>query len=107
MKIVAVTACTVGVAHTYLAQDQLIAAAKRRGDSIRVETQGTIGAENVLSENEIKDADIVIFAADVAVSNEQRFKGKKIVRVKSELAIKQPDKLLQKIADKLAGKDNV
>lgn len=101
MKIVAITACTVGVAHTYLAQDQLIAAAKRRGDSIRVETQGTIGAENKLTEKEIADADVVIFAADVAVAEEERFKGKPIVRVKSEIAIKQPDKLLEKVAEKL------
>lgn len=101
MNVVAVTACTVGVAHTYLAQDQLIAAAKKRGDTIRVETQGTIGSENTLTVEEIAKADVVILAADVAVSNEERFKGKPIVRVKSEVAIKQPEKLLETIQEKL------
>ncbi|SJZ96132.1 PTS fructose transporter subunit IIB [Anaerorhabdus furcosa] len=101
MNIVAITACTVGVAHTYIAQDRLIEAAKKRGHSIYVETQGTIGSENVLRAEDIKNADVVIFAADVAVSKEERFEGKLIVRVKSEVAIKQPDKLLEKIEQKM------
>lgn len=101
MNIVAITACTVGVAHTYIAQDRLIEAAKKRGHSIYVETQGTIGSENVLREEDIKNADVVIFAADVAVSGEDRFEGKLIVRVKSEVAIKQPEKLLEKIEQKM------
>lgn len=104
MRIVAITACTVGVAHTYIAKDRLVQAAQKRGHYISVETQGTIGCENVLSELDIKEADVVIFAADVAVTNEERFKGKPIVRVKSEVAIKQPDKLLEKIEAKMKEK---
>ncbi len=104
MKIVAVTACTVGVAHTYIAKDRLVQAAEKRGHRISVETQGTIGCESILTEDEIREADIVIFAADVAVTNEERFKDKPIVRVKSEVAIKQPEKLLEKIEAKLKEK---
>lgn len=104
MKIVAVTACTVGVAHTYIAKDRLSQAALKKGHTISVETQGTIGRESVLTEEEIKAADVVILAADVAVTNEERFKGKPIVRVKSEVAIKQPEKLLEKIEIKLKEK---
>lgn len=101
MKIVAITACTLGIAHTYIAKDRLSEAALKRGHSINVETQGTIGRENVLSQEDIENADVVILAADVAVAHEERFQGKLIVRVRSEIAIKQPDKLLEKIENKL------
>lgn len=63
--IVAITACAAGIAHTYMAAESMEQAGKKRGDSVRVETQGSIGAENVLSEQEIKQADVVIVAADI------------------------------------------
>ena len=101
MKIVGVKACTVGVAHTYIAKDRLVEAAKKKGHSIYIETQGTIGCEDELTPEQIREADVVILAADVSVANQERFKGKPIVRVKSEIAIKQPEKLLEKIEQKL------
>lgn len=104
MKIVAVTACTVGVAHTYIARDKLEAAAVKRGHAIQVETQGNVGVEDELSPEAIRDADIVILAADVAVAHQERFARKKVVRVPSVVAIKQADQLIRKIEDKLGVK---
>lgn len=103
MNIVAVTACTIGVAHTYIAQDKLTLAAQKRGHTIKVETQGNVGIENELTPAEIAQADVVILAADINVSNQERFKGKPIVRVGASIAIKQPEKLIEKIEEKLKG----
>ena len=65
MKIVGVSACTVGIAHTYMAQQKLEDAAKAAGDEVKIETQGTIGVENELTAQDIADADIVILAIDI------------------------------------------
>jgi fructose-specific PTS system IIB-like component len=69
MRIVAVTACPTGVAHTYMAAERLEKAARRLGHAIKVETQGSMGIENELTAEEIERADVVIFAAEVAVRN--------------------------------------
>ena len=63
MKIVGITSCSTGIAHTYMAAENLEIAAKKRNIEIKVETQGSIGAENVLTPQEIADADAVIIAA--------------------------------------------
>ncbi|VAO49376.1 PTS system fructose-specific transporter subunit IIA [Klebsiella pneumoniae] len=65
MNIVGVTACTVGIAHTYIAQKKIETAAKKAGHNVKIETQGTIGIENPLTADEIAAADIVLLAADV------------------------------------------
>lgn len=103
MNIVAVTACTIGVAHTYIAQDKLTMAAEKYGHHIKVETQGNVGIENELSAEDIRKADVVILAADINVSKQERFKGKPIVRVSASVAIKQPEQLIHKIEEKLRG----
>lgn len=97
MKIVGVTACTIGIAHTYLAQQKLEDAAKAAGDDIKVETQGTIGIENALTAKDIEQADVVILAIDIKIADEERFKGKKVVKVSTETAIKSPNKLIAKL----------
>ncbi|MFC0140545.1 PTS fructose transporter subunit IIB [Erwinia mallotivora] len=99
MNIVGVTACTVGIAHTYIAQKKIEMAAKKAGHNVKIETQGTIGIENPLTEEEIAQADIVLLAADVKVSGEERFLGKKIVKVSTETAVKSPNKLVQKLSE--------
>jgi fructose-specific PTS system IIB-like component len=88
MKIVAITACPTGIAHTYMAAEALENAAKSLGHEAKVETQGSIGIENAISNKEASEADVVIFAADVAVKKESRFKGKPIYRVEAQKAIK-------------------
>lgn len=96
MKIVGVAACTVGIAHTYIAQEKLMNAGQKAGDEIYIETQGTIGRENELTAEQIADADVVILAIDVKISGRERFEGKKVVQVSTETAIKSPNKLIQK-----------
>ncbi len=96
MKIVGVAACTVGIAHTYIAQEKLENAAKKAGYEIIVETQGTIGTENELTREQIANADIVILAIDVKISGRERFEGKRIIQVSTDVAVKSPNKLIEK-----------
>jgi len=96
MKIVGVCACTVGIAHTYIAQQKLEKAALKAGHEIAIETQGTIGTENELTSDQIKGADIVILAVDVKIAKKERFEGKRIIQVPTDVAIKSPNKLLEK-----------
>ena len=86
-KIVAVTACPTGIAHTFMAAEALRRAALGAGHDIRVETQGSAGSADLLSSADIASADAVILAADVAV-DESRFAGKKIIRASSRDAIR-------------------
>jgi PTS system fructose-specific IIB component/fructose-specific PTS system IIB-like component len=97
MKVVAVTACPTGIAHTYMAAEQLEKTAKSLGHKIKVETQGAMGIENELTPADIKDADFVIFAVDIAVEQEERFEGRKIVRVPVQEAIKNPAGIFGKL----------
>ncbi len=96
MRIVGICACTAGVAHTYIAREKLIKAAEARNHEIHIETQGTIGVEFELTEEQIKEADIVITAVDIKVS-EERFVGKKIVRIPTHIAIKAAGQLIEKL----------
>jgi len=102
MNIVGITACTVGIAHTYIAQKKIEIAAKKAGHNVKIETQGTIGIENALTAEEIAQADIVLLAADVKVSGEERFAGKTIVRVNISDAVKRADAIMNKIDAHLA-----
>lgn len=104
MKIVGVAACTVGIAHTYIAQEKLENAAKKAGFEMTVETQGTIGIENELTEKQIEEADIVILAIDVKISGRERFEGKRIIQVPTEIAVKSPNKLIEKAVEVVNGK---
>ena len=98
MKIVAVTACPTGIAHTYMAAEQLEKTAKSLGHTIKVETQGSIGIENELSDSDIAAADGVIFAADIEVERGERFEDKKVVRVGVQDAIKNPAGVIAKLS---------
>ncbi len=95
MKIVAVTACPTGIAHTYMAAEALQIAAGEMGISLKVETRGSVGAENELTAEDIKEADAVIVAADTNVPKE-RFAGKKVVEVPVADAIKDAAGLIEK-----------
>ena len=101
MKIVAVAACTSGIAHTYIAKEKLIRAAEALGHTIHVETQGTICTEDALTEQEIKDADVVILAVDIAITGMERFEGKRTVKVPTSLVVKAPKQIIQKIESEL------
>lgn len=96
MKIVGVCACTVGIAHTYIAQEKLEKAAKKAGFEAKFETQGSIGRENALTPEEIAAADLVILAIDVKIADRDRFEGKKVIQISTDVAIKSPNKLMEK-----------
>lgn len=97
MNIVAITSCPTGIAHTYMAAEQLEKKANELNHTIKVETQGSMGIENELSEAEIHNADFVVFAADIDVEHKERFKGKKIIEVSVQEAIKHPDKIFEQM----------
>ncbi|NIC06736.1 PTS fructose transporter subunit IIBC [Billgrantia bachuensis] len=88
-KIVAVTACPTGVAHTFMAAEALSEAGKSLGHAIRVETQGSVGAQDKLTDEEIAAADVVILACDIEV-DPTRFAGKRIYRTSTGNALKKP-----------------
>lgn len=97
MKIVAVTACPSGVAHTYMSAEALERAAKAKGIKVKVETQGSIGIENKLTEEDIKDADVVVLTNDIGLKGMERFDGKPIVKVGVSDLVKKADKIVEKI----------
>ncbi|MGN5881966.1 fructose-specific PTS transporter subunit EIIC [Staphylococcus simulans] len=98
MKILAITSCPNGIAHTYMAQEKLEQAAKEMGVEIKVETQGGVGAENVLTAKEIKEADGIIIAADRQVDL-SRFNGKRLINENVREGIHHPKQLIQRIID--------
>jgi fructose PTS system EIIBC or EIIC component len=95
VRIVAVTACPTGVAHTFMAAEALQQAAQQRGYQLTVETQGSVGARNPLSAQAIAEADVVLLAADIEVPT-ARFAGKRIYRCGTGIALKQPHATLEK-----------
>lgn len=95
MKILAVTACPAGIAHTYMAAEKLERTAKELGFEVKVETQGSIGAENVLTEEDVASADGIILAVDKEV-DKSRFIGKPVLECKVADAIKKPTDLLKR-----------
>jgi fructose PTS system EIIBC or EIIC component len=95
LKIVAVTACPTGIAHTYMAADSLKAKATELGVEIKVETNGSGGAKNILSKVDIEEAVAVIVAADTRVEMD-RFKGKHVIQVPVADGIRRPIELIQK-----------
>jgi len=101
MKIVGITACTAGIAHTYIAKEKLVKAAKELGYQVNIETQGTIGVEDELTPESIKEADVVLIAADINVGGKERFVGKRVLEVPISVVIKSPKALLKKIEEQL------
>ncbi|MDT7605298.1 MAG: fructose system component [Acidobacteriota bacterium] len=97
MRIVAVTACPTGIAHTYMAAEQLEKTARALGHEIKVETQGAMGIENELSADDIRRAEVAIFAVDIEVEKLERFDGVKVIRVPVQDAIKNPKGIFAKI----------
>lgn len=90
LRFVAITACPTGVAHTFMAADALKQGADKLGYIIDVETQGSVGAKNILTDEAIAQADFVILATDIEV-NRERFAGKKIYHCSTGFALKQTE----------------
>ena len=97
MKIVAVTACPTGVAHTYMAAEQLAKTAASLGHTIKVETQGAMGIENELSQADVDAADVAILAADIAIEQPERFARIRTIEVPVHAVLKNPGELFARL----------
>ncbi len=97
-RILAVTACPTGIAHTYMAAEALEAAGEKMGYPLKAETNGSGGAKNVLTKKEIQQCDGIIIAADKNVEM-ARFDGKPVVKTSVSNGINKPEELIQKIID--------
>ncbi|GEP18609.1 PTS fructose transporter subunit IIB [Pediococcus pentosaceus] len=93
-KIIAITACATGIAHTYMAAQALKKEAKKKGYLIKVETQGATGIDNALTKKDCEIGEVVIFAVDTKVRDEDRFINKKILKVPVAAPIKNAGKVL-------------
>lgn len=96
MKILAITSCPNGIAHTYMAAENLQKAGAKLGVELKVETQGSIGVENQFTEQDIREADGIIIAADKTVVKD-RFVGKKLLVVGVQDGIRRPEELIQRM----------
>lgn len=97
-RILAVTACPTGIAHTYMAAEALEKAGEKMGYPLKAETNGSGGAKNILTKKEIEECDGIIIAADKNVKM-ARFDGKPVVKVSVSAGINKPEELIQKIVD--------
>lgn len=95
-RVLAVTACPTGIAHTYMAAEALEKAGKKLGITIKVETNGSGGAKNILTKEDIAECDGIIVAADKSVEM-SRFDGKKVISTKVSDGIKIPEDLINRI----------
>jgi len=104
LKIVGITSCPTGIAHTFMAAEGLEQGAKSQGHAVKVETQGSVGAKNTLTAEDIAAADLVIIAADTQV-DKTRFAGKRLYEASTKAAIHDGAELVRKaIAEaKVAG----
>ena len=97
-RVLAITACPTGIAHTYMAAEALVKAGEKMGITIKVETNGSGGAKNVLTAEEIKNCDGIIIAADKNVET-ARFDGKPVFSTKVADGIHKPEELINKIVN--------
>ncbi|WED24886.1 fructose PTS transporter subunit IIB [Vibrio sp. JC009] len=91
MKIVAVTACISGVAHTYMAAELIEKFCQKKGINIVVETQGALGLENELSQQKIDEADVAIIVADITIEKSERFDSTRQIKSYISDFLRQPE----------------
>ncbi len=94
MKVVGVTACPTGIAHTYMAQENLIKECEKRGFDVKIETQGSLGVENELTEEEIAAADLVILGISIAIDGEERFDDKVVYKTEVSPCVSKPQEVV-------------
>ncbi|MDD3745841.1 MAG: fructose PTS transporter subunit IIB [Anaerostipes sp.] len=92
MKVVAITSCATGIAHTYMAAEAIQKVCKAQGHQCKVEKQGALGIEDKLRDRDIKEADLIVFANDVGITKVERFDAykDKIFQTKPHEVIKDP-----------------
>lgn len=99
MFIVGVSSCPVGIAHTYMAAENLTKEAKKKGIEIKIETQGATGAENVITEEDIKRASGAIIASDVRINGKERFESIPTLNVGVGEAVKDAKGVLSELME--------
>jgi len=98
MKILAITSCPTGIAHTYMAAESLERTGAALGHQVKVETQGAMGVENRFTAQDIAEADALILAADVPVQGRDRFLGlARILEVPVQQAIRNPAEIFRRL----------
>ena len=102
MKIVAITSCIAGLAHTPMAAKALEQAASKMGHEIKVEQQGAMGRVNTITKEEAQDVDFILIASDQTISGMERFDGKKVIKVKIGIALKKPEAVLTKCIEAIS-----
>jgi len=104
MYIIGATSCSTGIAHTYMAAEAIKKAGKKLGHKVKIETQGSIGIENMLTDKDIEKADLIIICADVALRESERFRGRAVYETKTDAFIKHADKELKKAIEEMGVK---
>lgn len=99
MKVVGITSCPSGVAHTYMAAEALKLSGQKLGIDVKIETQGGAGVENELTKKDIDEAVCVVLVNDVSLSGMDRFQGKKVLKMGVSDIIKKSDAIMKKIQD--------
>ena len=99
MKVVGITSCPSGVAHTYMAAEALKLSGQKLGIDVKIETQGGAGVENELSQKDIEEAACVVLVNDVSLKGMERFQGKKVIKMGVSDIIKKSDAIMKKIQD--------
>lgn len=100
-KLVALCACPMGLAHTFMAAEAIAKAARELGYEAKVETQGADGIQNELSSKDIKEANIILHAVAITPQNMERFEGYEIYEVSLQEAIKDPKGVIKEIEEDL------
>ena len=95
LKIVAVTACPTGIAHTFMAANKIVTWAKENGFDVKVETQGSDGVKNKLSRQDIASADAVILATDVPIQDAERFANTLHLKIRTQELIKNTERYIR------------
>ena len=95
MKIVGVSSCSIGIAHTYMAAESVEKYFRKLGHEVKMERDGSLGPENAITDDEIRDADIIILALDGDLDSPWRFEGyeNKTVEVSAAVALRTPEKI--------------
>lgn len=99
MYVVGITACPTGIAHTYMAQESLEKELEKRGYEYKIETQGSIGIENELEQDEIDRADMIILCVSIQIENQERFEDKKVFYGDVDECISYPERVVDKALD--------
>ena len=102
MKIVGISACPAGLAHTPMAAKALEKAGQKLGHEIKMEQQGSMGQVNAITLEEAQAADLVIIASNQTLTGMERFAGKKVIRVDINICIKAPEAVIKKCVDAIS-----